>query len=64
MRAWRKATAYVRSGQHEKAIYWLLRTQEILDAGPPRPSRFKDVDAGYVVSAVFLLVLILAAHYA
>ena len=33
MHAWRKANAYVRSGQHDRAIYWLSRTQAILDAG-------------------------------
>jgi hypothetical protein len=41
MRAWRKANAYVRSGQHAKAIYWLSRTVEILENGRPRPSRLK-----------------------
>jgi hypothetical protein len=30
-RAWRNANAYVRSGQHQKAIYWLSRTQAILN---------------------------------
>jgi len=64
MRAWRKANAYVRSGEHEKAIYWLLRTQEILDAGGPKPSRFKDIDAAYLISAVFLVVLLWAAYNA
>ena len=64
MRAWKKANAYVRSGRHEKAIYWLSRVQEILDAGPPVPSCFKAVDAGYMVSAAFLLALLWAAYYA
>jgi hypothetical protein len=64
MRAWRKANAYVRSGQHEKAIYWLSRTQKILDAGPPGPSRFKHLDAGYTLSAVFVLLMLFAAYYA
>jgi hypothetical protein len=64
MRAWRKANAYVRSGQHDKAIYWLSRTQEILEVGPPRLSRLKEIDTGYAVSAVFLLVLLWAALYA
>ena len=58
MRAWCKANAHVRSGQHEKAIYWLLRTQEILDAGPPRPSRLKNIDAGYMLAALFFLTLL------
>ena len=30
MHAWRKANAYVRSGQHDRAIYWLSRTQVLL----------------------------------
>jgi hypothetical protein len=38
MRAWRKANAFVRSGQHAKAIYWLSRTVEVLEAGRPPPS--------------------------
>jgi hypothetical protein len=58
MRAWRKANTYVRTGQHEKAIYWLLRTQEILDAGPHRRSRFKDIDVGYILGALFFLGLL------
>jgi hypothetical protein len=57
MRAWCKANSYVRSGQHEKAIYWFLRTQEILDAGPPRPSPLKGIDAGYMLGALFFLAL-------
>jgi hypothetical protein len=36
MHAWRKANAYVRSGQHDRAIYWLWRTQAILDADAPQ----------------------------
>jgi hypothetical protein len=61
MHAWRKANAYVRSGQHDRAIYWLSRTQAILDAGPPRRSRLKDADAGYMLAALFFFVLIWAA---
>jgi hypothetical protein len=60
MRAWRKANAYVKSCQHDKAIHWLLRTQEILDAGRPRRSRLKDMDAGYMFAALFFLALLLA----
>jgi hypothetical protein len=59
MRAWRKANAYARSGQHEKAIHWFLRTQEILDAGPPRRFRLKNIDAGYMLGALFFLALLL-----
>jgi hypothetical protein len=62
MRAWCKANAYARSGQHEKAIYWFLRTQEILDAGPPRPSRLRRIDAGYMLAALFFLTLLLAMN--
>jgi hypothetical protein len=61
MRAWRKANAYVRSGQHDKAIYWLSRTLKVLDDGPPRRSRLKDIDAGYMLTALFFLVLIWVA---
>jgi hypothetical protein len=52
MHAWRKANAYVRSGQHDRAIYWLWRTQAILDAGP---------HAGYMLAALFFFVLIWVA---
>ena len=61
MHAWREANAYVRSGQHDRAIYWLSRTQAILDAGPPCRSRLKDVDAGYMLVALFFFVLIWVA---
>jgi hypothetical protein len=59
MRAWCKANACVRSGQHEKAIHWLLQTQEILEAGPPPRSRLKGVDAGYMLGALLFLALLL-----
>jgi hypothetical protein len=39
----------------------LLRTQAILDAGPPCRSRLKDVDAGYMLAALFFFVLIWVA---
>ena len=58
MRAWCKANSYVRSGQHEKAIYWFLRTQEILDAAPPRPSPLKGIDGGYMLAALIFLALL------
>ena len=48
-RAWCKANAYVRSGQHEKAIYWLSRTQAILDGERPRRRRLDGMDAGYIM---------------
>jgi hypothetical protein len=58
MRAWRKANAYVRSGQHAKAVYWLHRTQEILDGDRPRRQRLKGMDTGYMLAALFVLVLL------
>jgi hypothetical protein len=58
MRAWRKGNAYVRSGQHDKAIYWLSQAVDILDAGPPKPSRLKQIDAGYMFAALFFMVLL------
>jgi hypothetical protein len=54
MRAWRKANAYVRSGQHAKAIYWLSRTVEILDNGRPPPSRLRHIDATDMLTALLL----------
>jgi hypothetical protein len=56
MRAWRKANAYVRSGQHSKAIHWLSRVQVILDSG--RPSRPRRTNTGFMLAAAFVLVLI------
>jgi hypothetical protein len=58
MRAWRKGNGYVRSGQHDRAIYWLSRTVDLLDSGPPRPSRLKRLDAGYMFAALVFLVLL------
>jgi hypothetical protein len=60
-RAWCKANAYVRSGQHDKAIYWLSRTQAILDGERPRWQRLDDVNVGYVLSALGVLVLLWVA---
>jgi len=60
-RAWRKANAYVRSGQHAKAIYWLSRTQEILDGERPSRQRLRGMDAGYLLAALVVLVLLCAA---
>jgi hypothetical protein len=45
-RAWRKANAYVRSGQHDKAIYWLSRTQAILDGDRRYRRRREGIDTG------------------
>jgi len=61
-RAWRKANAYVRSGQHAKAIYWLSKTQAILDGDRPRRQRVDDVDAGYLLAALVVLVLLFVAN--
>jgi hypothetical protein len=60
-RAWRKANAYVRSGQHAKAIYWLSRTQAILDGDRPRRQRIYDMDAGYLLAALVVVVLLCVA---
>ena len=54
-RAWCKANAYVRSGQHEKAIYWFARTQAILNGEPPRPRRGDGMNASYVLEALVVL---------
>ena len=61
-RAWRKANAYVRSGQHAKAIYWLSRTQAILDGDRPRRRRSEDWKAGYMLAAAVVLVLLWVAQ--
>jgi hypothetical protein len=57
-RAWCKANVYVQSGQHAKAIYWLVRTQEILDGDRPPRRRRERLDAGYMLVAISALVLI------
>jgi hypothetical protein len=58
MRAWRRANAYVGSGQHAKAIYWLSRTQAILDGDRPRRQRLNGMDTGYILTALFVSVLV------
>jgi hypothetical protein len=58
MRAWRKANACVRSRQHAKAIYWLNRTQAILDGERSRWQRLDDRAVGYVLGAIGFLVLL------
>ena len=60
-RAWRKANAYVRSGQHAKAIKWLSRTVEILDGEPPRRRRFDGVEVSYILGALVVLVALWVA---
>jgi hypothetical protein len=61
MRAWRRANAYVRSGQHAKAIYWLSRTQAILDGDRPRRRRANDLDIGYLFTALLAVIIIWVA---
>ena len=61
MRAWRKANAYIRSGQHAKAAYWLSRMQAILDGDRPRRPRLNGMDIGYWVTALFVLVALWVA---
>jgi hypothetical protein len=58
MRAWRKANAYVRSGLHAKAIYWLSRTQAILDGDRPRRRRPEGMETDYVLAVLFVLVVV------
>ena len=61
-RAWRKANAYVRSGQHDKAIYWLSRTQAILDGDRPhRRRRLEGIDTGYMLGALIVVVVLWVA---
>ena len=60
-RAWRKANAYVRSGQHDKAIYWLSRTQAILDSDRPRRRRLEGIDTGYMLGAMIVVVVLWAS---
>jgi hypothetical protein len=57
MRAWRKANFYVKAGRHDKALYWLARTQTILDR-PPQARRRSDLDVGYMLAAAAALILI------
>ena len=57
-RAWRKANAYVRSGQHDKAIYWLSRTQAILDEHRSHPRRLERFDTSYMLGALIVLVVL------
>jgi hypothetical protein len=61
-RAWCKGNAYVRSGQHAKAIYWLSRTQAILDGKPSPRRRLNDIDAGYLLAALLVLVLLFVSQ--
>ena len=61
-RAWRKANAYVRSGQHDKAIEWLCRTQAILDGDRSRRRRFDGWKADYMLAAVVVVVLLWVAN--
>jgi hypothetical protein len=61
-RAWCKANSYVRSGQHDKAIYWLARTQAILNGERSRWQRLDDMNDGYVLGALGVLVLLWVAR--
>ena len=58
MRAWRKANAYVRSGQHAKAIYWLSRTQALLDSEPQQPMRADAIETSYMLGGLAMLIVI------
>ena len=61
MHAWRKANGYVRSGQHAKAIYWLSRTQALLDSEPKRPMRADVMEASYMLVGLAVLIVVWAA---
>jgi hypothetical protein len=61
MRAWRKANAYVRSGDHARAAYWLSRTLVKLDGNRVPRRRTKYIDADYLLAALFMLAVILIA---
>jgi hypothetical protein len=59
--AWRKANAYVRSGQHAKAIYWLSQTQAILDGDRPHRRRSEGIDTRYMLGALIVVVVLWVA---
>jgi hypothetical protein len=61
MRAWRKANAYVRSGQHTKAAYWLSRTIEMLDRDRTPRRRLEGMETDCLLAALFVLVVVLIA---
>ena len=60
-RAWCKANRYLKSGQREKAIYWLHKTQTILDGKRPLRPRHGGMDLGYMLVALAALILIWAS---
>ena len=58
MRAWRRANAHMRSGEHAKADYWLSRTLAILENERPRRRRLEGMDIDYLLAALFVLVVV------
>ena len=58
MCAWRQANAYMRSGEHAKAVYWLSRTLAILDNERPRRRRLEGMDIDYLLAALFISVVV------
>ena len=58
MCAWRQANAYMRSGEHAKAVYWLSRTLAILDNERPRRHRLAGMDTDYLLAALFISVVV------
>ena len=58
MRSWRKANAYVRSGQHAKAAHWLTRTLEILAGDQALRPRRKYMETDYLLAALLVLVVV------
>jgi hypothetical protein len=56
--AWCKANAYVRSDQYARAVYWLSRTQEILNGDRPRRQRLKRMDTDYILAALSVVLFV------
>jgi len=57
-RAWCRANAYVKAGQHEKAIRWFSRTIAILERKPPRRRHFESAEVSYVLGALGVLMVL------
>jgi len=56
--AWCKANAYVKAGQHEKAIRWFSRTIAILDGKRPRRQRFEGAEMSYALGMLGVLLVV------
>jgi hypothetical protein len=49
------------TASHDKAIYWLSRTQAILDGDRPHRRRLEDIDTGYMLGALIVVVVLWVA---